>query len=85
VLLQQIEERWLIDLVVVVEVKATPRIGTAERGFREVISSVTSLFFIFPVSHRFVHVDLAKQANIDFVAFGINDNILFYFLANHYV
>ena len=37
---------------------------------------------ILPVIHRLIHVDLAKEANTDFVAFGINNNILFYLIAN---
>ena len=57
----------------------------AEQGAPEIIRIITSLMVIMPVIHRLIHVDLAKQANTDFVAFGINNNILFYLIANDQV
>jgi hypothetical protein len=57
----------------------------AEQGAPKIIRIITSLMVILPVIHRLIHVDLAKQANTDFVAFGINDNILSYLIANDQV
>ena len=45
-------------------------------------AATASFILILPVTNGFVHVDLAEQANIDLVAFGINHNILFDVLAN---